>query len=214
MNSSLLSPTSPVRSRGALLLATLLAALAAPCIAFADAAPADAATPAAEPARIRPLAGALLTGTIASDKSTVTNPDGSTTTGSLGGRYEVLAGAEFPIDPNGLALRLTLGMHTVSMSGTSERFTRFPLEASLWYPLNDKLRVGTGARYAARMRFSGAGNNTTDGLNATPSLLLLADYRVLPHVSIDMRYVYERFERTKGSDADGSHWGVGTTLIY
>jgi hypothetical protein len=126
----------------------------------------------------------VLTGTLTSTNTAeVTNPDGSIAAGSLSGRYEALAGAEFPIDPNGLALRLILGVHTsasFSSSGGSEHFTRFPLEATLWYPLNDKLRIGAGARYAARLRFSGAGGKTTDGLNATPGPLVAADYRLLP----------------------------------
>ncbi len=195
----------------------LAAALSGATPAFAAASPADGPSPDASPPRIRPLVGVVLTGTMSNVDITVTNPDGSAATGSLSGRYEALAGAEFPIDPNGLALRLTLGIHTsasFSGSGSSEHFTRFPLEATLWYPLNDKLRIGGGARYAARLRFSGAGGRTNDGINATPGPMVAVDYRLLPHLSLDMRYVYERYEQASGSDLEGSHWGIGMTAIY
>jgi hypothetical protein len=211
MNSPSAQITSPLHACGRI---ALLLALAAPVAAFADAAPADVATPAADSARIRPLVGALLTGTYANDKTTFTNPDGSTVEGNLGGRYEGFAGAEFPIDPNGLALRLTLGIHTTSMGSHGERFTRYPLEATLWYPLNDSLRVGGGARYAARIRFSGPGGNTSDHLTATPSLLLGVGCKLLPHLWLDLRYAYERYEQEEGADVDGSHFGLGVTAIY
>ena len=186
--------------------------------AFAAPSPADGTSPDASPAWIHPLVGVMFTGTLGSNIADVTNPDGSTASGSLSGRYEAVAGAEFPIDPNGLTLRLTLGIHTSasfsSTGGGSEHFTRFPLEATLWYPVGDKLRIGAGARYAARPRFSGAGDKTSDGLNSTPGPLVAVDYRLLPHLSLDMRYVYERYEQAGGSDLEGSHWGIGMTAIY
>ena len=196
----------------------LAAALACAPAAFAATSPADGASPDATPAWIHPLAGVLFTGTVGQDKLTVTNPDSSTAEGSLGGRYEAFAGAEFPIDPNGLSLRLTAGIHTSadfsSSSGKSEHFTRYPLEATLWYPLNEKLRVGAGARYALRARFSGPGNKTSDGLSASPGLVFGVGYRIVPHLLLDARYVYERFEQSGGEDVEASHWGLGLTAIY
>jgi hypothetical protein len=140
----------------ALALASALV-LATP--ASAAPSPADTATPAAAPAPIRAVAGVLFTGTAGTNDVTVTNPDGSTASGSLSGRYEAFAGAEFPLAPNGLALRLTAGIHSsanFSGSGGSERMTSFPFEATIWYPVNDRMRIGAGARYAMRSRFSGA----------------------------------------------------------
>jgi len=194
-------------------------ALAAACAAPAHAAPspAEEAAPAAAPAAIRPLAGVLVTGTVASDDGSFTNPDGSTVKGNLSGRYEAFAGAEFPIDPNGLSLRLTAGIHVtgnMSGGGGSEHLTRIPLEATLWYPLNDKLRLGGGARYSMRPRFSGAGGHTSDGLNAMPALVLGVSYQLLPHLLLDGRYVYERFEKYGGADIEASFWGLGLTAIY
>jgi hypothetical protein len=190
--------------------------LAGTAPAFAAPSPADGTSPDASPAWIHPLVGMVLTG--GAGKSSVTNPDGNTASGSLAGRYEALAGAEFPIDPNGLTLRLTLGIHASasfsSTGGGGEHFTRFPLEATLWYPVGDKLRVGAGARYAAHPRFSGAGDKTSDGLNSTPAPLVAVDYRLLSHLSLDMRYVYERYEQASGGDLEGSHFGIGMTAIY
>ena len=208
-------PTLPIALRRPASALVLAAACAAP--AFAATSPADEAVPAAAPSAVRPLAGVLLTGTVASNDNAFTNPDGSTVTGNLSGRYEVLAGAEFPIDPNGLSLRLTAGIHVtgkMSGGGGSEHFTRFPLEATLWYPLNDKLRLGGGARYSMRARFSGAGGHTSNRLNAMPSLVLGVGYQLLPHLLLDGRYVYERFERYGGGDVDASFWGLGLTAIY
>jgi hypothetical protein len=189
-------------------------ALAAAAPAFAAESPADGDS---APAAIRPLVGVMLTGTIGDNKVGVANPDGSVATGSLSGRYEALAGAEFPIDPNGLALRLTAGIHVSAAftgAGSSEHLTRFPLEATLWYPFGDRLRLGGGVRYALRARFSGPGKKTSDGLNATPSLVMGVGYRLMPHLLLDMRYVYERYERASGGDLEASHWGLGLTAIY
>ncbi|HEY9027814.1 MAG TPA: outer membrane beta-barrel protein [Burkholderiaceae bacterium] len=198
----------------------LTAALACAGQALAATSPAEERTPEAPKpavARIRPLAGVLVTGTVGGNDGQFSNPDGSTVSGSLSGRYEAFAGAEFPIDANGLSLRLTGGIHvSAGMSGSSgsEHFTRFPLEATLWYPINDALRVGGGIRYAMRSRFSGAGRNTSNGLNATPALVVGVGYELMPHLLVDGRYVYERYEKYGGSDVEASHWGLGLTAIY
>ena len=193
----------------------LAVACAAPALAASS--PAEPATPEAAPASIHPLAGVLLTGTVGADKVTFTNPDGSVVSGSLSGRYEAYAGAEFPVDPNGLTLRLTAGIHATanfSGAGGSEHMTSFPLEATLWYPVNDRLRVGGGVRYSMRSRFSGAGGKTSDGLNATPALVVGVGVPLMPHLLLDLRYVYERYEEQSGGDLEASHWGLGLTAIY
>jgi opacity protein-like surface antigen len=201
----------------ALRLVALGIALACAGPAFAAASPADGATPEAAPTGIRPLVGVLLTGTVGTDKVTVTNPDGSVAVGSLSGRYEAFAGAEFPVDPNGLTLRLTAGLHVTSNftgSGGSEHATSIPLEATLWYPIDTRLRLGGGVRYAMHTRFSGAGNKTGDGLSPTPALVVGVGYRLMPHVLLDMRYAYQRYERADSGDLEASHWGLGLTAIY
>jgi opacity protein-like surface antigen len=192
----------------------LAAGLASTAPAFGAASPADAPSPAA----IQPLVGVMVTGTADVNKVQVTNPDRTTASGSLSGRYEAYAGAEFPLDPNGLTLRLTAGVHATSSfaraGGGSEHATSLPLEATVWYPVGDKLRVGGGARYAMHTRFSGAGNKTSDGLNPTPAVVLGVGYRLMPHLLLDMRYVYERYEQASGGDLEASHWGAGLTAIY
>jgi opacity protein-like surface antigen len=192
----------------------LAAGLASTAPAFGAASPADAPSPAA----IQPLVGVMVTGTAGVNKVQVTNPDRTTASGSLSGRYEAYAGAEFPLDPNGLTLRLTAGVHATSSfaraGGGSEHATSLPLEATVWYPVGDKLRVGGGARYAMHTRFSGAGNRTSDGLNPTPAVVLGVGYRLMPHLLLDMRYVYERYEQASGGDLEASHWGAGLTAIY
>lgn len=210
-------PLSPIAFRRPACALALAAAFAtAPALAAPS--PADGATPEAAHASIRPLAGVLITGTAGESNGTFVNPDNSSVSGSLSGRFEAFAGAEFPVDPNGLTLRLTAGVHvTAGMTdskGRSERFTRLPLEATLWYPLNERLRIGGGARYSARARFSGAGARTADNLSATPGLVMGLGYQLLPHLLLDGRYVYERFEHYGGSDVDASHWGLGLTAIY
>jgi hypothetical protein len=206
----------PLAARRPVRAVALALALAGACDVFAAPSPADGAT-APAPA-IRPLVGAMLTGTVSDDKVPVSNPDGSTAFGSLSGRYEAYAGAEFPIDPNGLALRLTAGLHASasfsSSGGGSEHVTSIPLEATLWYPVSDKLRLGGGVRYAMHTRFSGAGGKTSDNLNATPAVVFGVGYRLLPHLLLDMRYVYERYEQSSGADLEASHWGLGLTAIY
>ena len=192
--------------------------LAAALPAFAASSPADGATEPVAPASIRPIVGVLLTGTAGTNEIGVTNPDGSTAAGSLSGRYEAFAGAEFPVDPNGLTLRLTAGVHASasfsSSGGGSEHATSIPLEATLWYPVNDKARIGGGVRYAMHTRFSGAGGKTNDNLNPTPALVAGVGYQLMPHLLLDLRYVYERYEQPSGADLDASHWGLGLTARY
>jgi hypothetical protein len=210
-----LSFPAPMRAVQAVALGALVAC-AAP--ALAATAPADAASPAAEAPWIRPVVGAMLTGTISDDKIAVTNPDTSVSVGSLSGRYEAFAGAEFPIDPNGLALRLTAGIHMTSSFkssfGGTGHATSVPVEATLWYPVNERMRLGGGVRYAMHTRFSGPGRNTIDDLNATPACVFGVGYRLMPHLLLDMRYVYERYEQQSGGDLEASHWGIGLTAIY
>ena len=209
MKSRLISPTW-------LALAAASALLAAPALARADASPADASSPVADnspPKGVHPVVGALLTGTLGGDNVTVTNPDGTSPTGNLGTRYDVYAGAEFPLTAGGLRLRLTAGIHTGSF-GSDQHFTRFPLEASVMYPMTSDLRFGAGVRYPLRMRFSGAGGNTADGLTATPSVMVLADYRLVDHLYLDMRYVVERYTLPAGGSAEASHWGIGASAMY
>ena len=205
--------TSPNALRRAVHAAALGLAVAGAAPAFAAPSPADGASPAG----IRPVVGVLLTGTVSDDKFVITNPDGSASTGSLSGRYEAFAGAEFPVDPNGLALRLTAGLHVSANftgAGGSEHATSIPLEATLWYPIDETLRVGGGVRYPMHTRFSGAGNKTSDNLDPTPSVVFGVGVRLLPHVLLDLRYVYQRYEQASGGDLDASHWGVGLTAIY
>ncbi|HEY8973776.1 MAG TPA: outer membrane beta-barrel protein [Burkholderiaceae bacterium] len=209
-------PTALRRPAPALALAAAFAC-AAPALAAPS--PAEGTTPeAAAPARIRPVAGVLVTGSAGKTPGFFTNPDGTTVTGSLGGRYEAFAGAEFPVDPNGLALRVTAGIHVTSgmtaSNGASEHFSRFPLEATFWYPLNDKLRIGAGGRYSLRPRFSGPGGRTSDKLSSMPALVMGVGYQLIPHVLLEGRYVYERFEQYGGDDVEASHWGLGVTAIY
>ena len=199
--------------------AALALSLSGAAGAFAAPSPADGAATPAAPAPIRPLVGVMLTGNGSDTKGTFKNPDGTEAYGSLGGRYEAFAGAEFPIDPNGLTLRLTGGLHATAAlansRGGSQHVTSIPLEATLWYPINDQLRLGGGARYALHTRFSGAGNKTSDGLSATPGLVFGAGYRLMPHLLLELRYVYERYEQANGgSDVEASHWGAGLTAIY
>jgi len=189
----------------------LALALATGHAAFAAASPADEASPAG----IRPLVGGMLTGTIGNFKTTVTNPDRSTAVGSLSGRYEAYAGAEFPVDPNGLALRLTVGYHVSPFKGASgEHLTSLPFEGTLWYPLNDQLRVFGGIRYAMHNRFSGPGKHTTDGINPTPAFTAGFGVRLMPHVEANLRYTYQRYEQPSGGDIEASFWGLGLTALY
>jgi hypothetical protein len=197
--------------------AVALACALAATPAFAAPSPADGASPDAPPAWIHPLVGVLLTGTVGTSSITVKNPDGSSATGSPSGRYEAFAGAEFPVDPNGLAMRLTAGIHVTANfkgAGGSEHLTSFPVEATLWYPLSDQVRVGAGMRYALHSRFSGAGGKTSDNLNPAPALVLGVGYQWMPHLLLDMRYVYQRYEQPSGSDIEASHWGLGLTARY
>ena len=204
-------------ARQRLVHAVALACALAAAPSFAAPSPADDASPAATPAWIHPLAGVLLTGTEGDSTIAVTNPDGTFATGSLSGRYEALAGAEFPIDPNGLSLRLTAAVHVTANfkgAGGNEHLSSFPVEATLWYPLSDQVRVGAGMRYALHSRFNGAGAKTSDKLNPAPGLVLGVGYRLLPHLLLDMRYVYQRYEQPSGVDLEASHWGLGLTALY
>ena len=217
-------PLPPKRPPRLDLACALAAALALPGLARADASPADASSPVAPAPTgwtaygpIRPVAGLLLTGSLSNEDATVANPDGSTVRGNLGARVQAFAGAEFALAANGLRLRLTAGIHEGRMSGAGghETVTRYPLEATLLYPVGDSLRVGGGVRYPARLRFGGAGARTSDGLSAQPGAVAVADWRLSPHLLLDLRYVVEHYQAAAGgSSVDASHWGIGATAMY
>jgi hypothetical protein len=202
----------------------LAAVLALPGLARADASPADASSPAAPPPTtgwtafgpVRPVVGLLLTGTVGDNRATFSNPDGSSASGNPSRSAQAFAGAEFALAANGLRLRLSAGLQASTLSSPSghERLTRVPLEATLLYPVGERLRVGGGLRYAARLRFSGAGGNTSDQLNAAPGVIGAIDYRLSPHLLADFRYVYERYELSGSHDYEASHWGIGLTAMY
>jgi len=192
-----------------------LGALAAPLAARADAAPAEAASPASSTPAIRPLAGVRYTiGEGEGSKAPLTDPDGHVTAQvDLAGIIDIYGGAEFPLAPNGLALQLTAGMHQSSSSnGVSAR--SYPLEALLLYPMSPTFRVGGGVRYPAHLTFNGAGNSHA-GLTATPAIVGLVQVKVSEHLALDFRYVKEQYQRAENaSHLDASHFDAGVQAIY
>ena len=202
------------------LVVAAAALLAQPQAARADASPADASSPVADnspPREFHPLVGALVTGNISPNDQSLANPDGSTATGNLGGRYEVFAGAEFPLTKGGLRLRLTAGAHEGRVSpsaGGSEHFVYYPLEASLVYPVSDTWRLGGGVRYPARIKFSGPGAHSNLGLGSAPGAVGFIEWAVVPHVWLDLRFVAEDFEPYSGGSITTNHWGLGAVAEY
>jgi len=192
-----------------------LGALAAPLAARADAAPAEAASPASSTPAIRPLGGVRYTiGEGESSKATLTDPDGHVTANvDIAGVIDIYGGAEFPLAPNGLALQLTVGVHqSASSNGVSAR--SFPLEALLLYPMSPAVRVGGGVRYPAHMAWSGAGDSTA-GLTATPGIVGTVQVKVSEHLALDFRYVKEQYQRAENaSRLDASHFDAGVQAIY
>ena len=192
-----------------------LGALAAPADARADAAPAEAASPAAPVPAFRPLAGVLYTiGEGDSSKAVLLTPDGQEKAQvDLAGIVDIFAGADFPVAPNGLALRLTAGVHQSSSSnGVSAR--RFPLEALLMYPASPTVSIGGGVRYPAHLHFSGAGD-ATSGLTSTPAWLGLVEVKFGEHLAADFRYVKEQYQISGSAGRlDASHFDAGVVAIY
>jgi hypothetical protein len=192
-----------------------LGALAAPLVARADAAPAEAASPAAALPPIRPLAGVLYTvGEGEGSKAVLLNPDGTEKARvDLAGVIDLFAGADFPVAPNGLAIRLTAGVHQSSSSnGVSAR--RFPLEALLMYPTSPTVTLGGGVRYPVHLRFNGAGDATA-GLTSTPGWVGMIEVKLGEHLAADFRYVKEQYQSDySASRFDASHFDAGVVAIY
>jgi hypothetical protein len=192
-----------------------LCALATPLAARADAAPAEAAAPAAEEPAFRPLVGLRYTiGQGEGSKAVLRNPDGTVAAQvDLAGVLDLYAGAEFPVAPNGLTIQLTAGVHqSTSSNGVSAR--RFPLEALLLYPVSPRLRLGGGVRYPAHLRFSGAGE-ASDNLTSTPSIVGMVQVKVGEHFAVDFRYVKEQYQHDGDAGRlDASHFDAGVSAIY
>ena len=192
-----------------------LGALAAPLVARADAAPAEAASPAAALPPIRPLAGVLYTvGEGEGSKAVLLNPDGTEKARvDLAGVIDLFAGADFPVAPNGLAIRLTAGVHQSSSSnGVSAR--RFPLEALLMYPTSPTVTLGGGVRYPVHLRFNGAGDATA-GLTSTPGWVGMIEVKLGEHLAADFRYVKEQYQMSgSATRLDASHFDAGVVAIY
>ena len=122
-------------------------------------------------------------------------------------------------------LQTTLGIHTAGTLGTNGNasFTRFPLEVMGIYQLNDKYRIGAGARKSLAAKLSTAGVATYQPsleFNASVGQVIELQYllgkpnkKSNAKTALNFRYVKETFtEKTEGIKVKGDHIGVGVVF--
>jgi len=124
-------------------------------------------------------------------------------------------GASILTDSKDIELELTLSLKygNLSAGDGSASFTRFPLEALVFYRL-PQFRVGGGLTYHLNPKLSGDGAaSALDGIkfDNAAGLVLQGDYLVSPKMAVGLRYTSLDYkEKVTGTTAKSS--GVGFTF--
>ena len=144
--------------------------------------------------------------------ATVTYFDGTTDSIKAGGMVHLYGGAEFRISPQ-LTMQATVGYHVDNTNGNSNgtlRFSRYPVELLAHYQINDKVRLGGGARLvnSAKLGSSGVLSGLDVSFNSTVGVVLEGEYMIAPQLGLKLRGVSEKYEPNGGgSSVDGNHIG-------
>lgn len=171
-----------------------------------------AAVPAAQAAEVRPMfKGAADFG--GDTLITVTFSTGSTESIKANQGLSLGGGVSIANDAGDIETELSLSykFYTVSASNGDVTFSRWPLDALVFYRLPE-LRVGGGLTYHLNPELSGSG--FAGGLNVNfdnaLGLLLQADYRVTPKINLGIRYTSLDYKvRVNGASATAKSNGVG-----
>lgn len=143
--------------------------------------------------------------------ASVTFTNGDTEDVKGGGLIHIYGGAEFRISPQ-VSVQGTFGYHvsdTSSASNGSLRFSRYPLELLAHYQINDKVRLGGGARFVNDAKVAGSGVLSAINVDygSTTGLVLEGEYLVTQRIGLKLRTVSEKYKPAGGPSADGNHIG-------
>jgi len=106
-----------------------------------------------------------------------------------------------------------------SAQNGSMKFQRFPIEALVFYHINEQWKLGTGLRYISSAKLSGSGAAEFDDVKFDSSLsnVVEAEYMFTPQFSLKLRYVNEKFEvkdRYYQGEAKANHVGVSGNFYF
>jgi len=124
-------------------------------------------------------------------------------------------GVSYLSDDKTLQGELTLAYKTDSIdaSNGSVEFTRYPLEALLFYR-EQAFRLGGGFTYHLSPRIKGSGivGNANVDLKDAPGAILQADYRVWRELAVGLRYTILEYKATNGFTGTAKSNGFGITF--
>lgn len=143
----------------------------------------------------------------------VTFTDGSTQSIRANELLSLGGGVSIVNDAGDIETELTLSykFRTVTASNGDVTFSRWPLDALVFYRLPD-LRLGGGLTFHLGPELSGSGFAGGLNLNFDDALglLLQADYRVTPKINLGVRYTSLDYKlRVNGASATVRSNGVG-----
>ncbi len=129
-----------------------------------------------------------------------------------GGIVHLVAGVDARFTPL-VSAQLNIGYHVDSTSGSdaSLRFQRFPVELLAYLSVNEKFRIGGGARFVSGAKVTGSGvfDSAHAEFESTTGAVIEGEYFITPKVGVKLRAVSEKYKLKYDSDKiDGSHGGV------
>jgi hypothetical protein len=139
-----------------------------------------------------------------------------------GGLIQFGTGVRLQLPDEPISLQLTANYQwdeASSRNGNNVRFTRVPLEATLFFAPADHWRLGLGARYVTNAHLRGPSNlgYYSDDYKNSTGVLFDAGYQPIRHLWIDGRYVVESYT-SKYPDLSGNmpkynanHFGIFAT---
>jgi hypothetical protein len=158
---------------------------------------------------VRAFIGAGLTGG-GDSLATVVFTNGTTEDVRAGQLVHLYGGVEFRLAPL-FTVQTSLGYHvddTSRFSNGSLRFSRVPVELLAHYQIDNRVRLGGGARFVNNAKLEGHGvlsGNRID-FDSTVGAVIEGEYLVTPSIGLKLRYVNEKY-KTGGVSVDGSHGG-------
>jgi opacity protein-like surface antigen len=158
---------------------------------------------------VRAFIGAGITGG-GDSLATVVFTNGSSEDVRAGALIHVYGGVEFRLAPQ-FTVQTSLGYHvddTGGFSNGSLRFSRYPVELLGHFQIDNRVRLGGGARFINNAKLEGSGvlsGNRVD-FDSTVGAVIEGEYLVTPSIGLKLRYVNEKY-KTGGVSVDGSHGG-------
>jgi hypothetical protein len=174
--------------------------------------------------RLRPFAALGLTW--GGDRlDTVQFEHGSDVNIRAGGLVDLRGGVDIHFE-SPLSVQLSVGYHFQTVSGETssgddgrKTFDRYPIEVLGHWDLNDQWRIGGGARWSQKAKFSSSGALDVGNVEfeSSTGAVLEVEYFTTRNLAFKLRGVHEKYKLKGYSTApeyDGSHIGAYVSYYF